>query len=67
MPISQKIVYLCSDDSVSTITTASAMAQELVCVCANLFQQQPVEVGLVLAYVDCVCLVLPHLEFDILF
>ena len=43
------------------------MAQELVCVCANLFQQQPVEVGLVLAYVDCVCLVLSHLEFDILF
>ena len=67
LPISQKIVYLCSDDSVYTIATALAMAQEPVCVCANLLQQQPVEVEIVLAYVDCICLILPYLELDLLF
>ena len=43
------------------------MAQKRVRVCAHLLQQQLVEVGIVLAYVDCVCLVLSHLELDLLF
>lgn len=54
-------------DALHSFATSPAMAQERIRVCADFLQQQPVEVGIVLAYVDSVCLILPHLEFDLLF
>ena len=43
------------------------MAQERVCLCAYLLQQQSVEVGFAVANVDYLRIVLPHIQLYLLF
>lgn len=55
------------NDTLHQVTPSTAMAQERVRLCANLFQQQPAEVGFAVANVDYLRLVLSHLQFHLLF
>ena len=53
-------------DAIHPFATAFAMAQKQFCVCADLLQQQPVEVGAVLAHADRLHGFLPHLQRHLL-
>ena len=55
------------DAIVYSTPTPLAMAQKHVRFCAHLFQEQSAERGLFLADTGRVCLVLPDIEFDLLF
>ena len=58
--------YLCSDDRVYPTATSAAMAEERLCLCTDILQQQPVEASLLLAHVGGVCLVLSGFEQHLL-
>ena len=65
--ISLDLHYLCSDDTIHPIAPSAAMAEEPLCLCADLLQQQPVEARILLAHVCGVCLVLSYFEQYLLF
>ena len=56
-----------AEDALHSFATAPAMAQERIRVCADLLQQQPVEVGVVLANADRLLGILSHLQRHLLF
>ena len=55
------------DDTPYPAAPPPAMAQEHICLCAYLFQQQSAENGLSCANGYCVRGILPYLEFHLLF
>ena len=55
-------MYLCTHVSLHSTVTPAAMAEEHVCLCADFFQQQPVEARILLAHIGGVCLILSGFE-----
>jgi hypothetical protein len=62
-----ELQYLCSvqnikDDKLHPTVTSAAMAEEHLCLCTDILQQQPVEARILLAHVCDVCLFLSYLQ-----
>ena len=52
------IVSLQRNGRLHPTATSAAMAEERLCLCSDILQQQPAEAGILLAYTGGVCLVL---------
>ena len=56
-----------AEDALHSFATALAMAQERIRICADFLQQQPAEVGSILAHADRLHGILPYLQRHLLF